>query len=241
MKKQTPHTGRFVVAVIALTITAETWADNWYVSGKILGGFATVDDITDKGSIGTGQPINGINDGDILESDFDDYVYSFGFSVGQHIGYWAVEAELTWRYRSDWDITAPTPAIQTITNVFTNIETTTLLLNAIRRGPINEHWSWEVGAGIGIAHNVLESDYIEREVPGVTPEMVFKDTSKSNEFTWNALVGVTRELGGPWTLNVRYRYIDFGDLKVGPYPMRNSSVYGTWSSHEVLFSLERDL
>ena len=241
MNRQLRRTGRLVVAVITLTITINTWADDWYAAAKILGGYATVEDITDKGSIGTGQPVNGITDGDILEEEFDDYVYSVGFSVGKHVGYWALEAELTWRYRSDWDITAPTPAIQTITNVFTNIETTTLLFNAIRRGPINEHWSWEVGAGIGLAYNTLESEYIEREVPGITPEMVFKDPSKNTELTWNVLAGVTRELGGPWTLNVRYRYIDFGDLEVGPFPMRNSKVFGTWSSHEVQFSLERDL
>ncbi len=245
MNKITFRLGRFVGIFIALLITAgitfDLSADTLYVAAKISGGYATIDDITDKGSIGTGLPVAGIIDGGIVEDDFTDYVYGVGFSIGRRIDYWALEAELIWRYRSDWDLTVPTPAIQTITNIFTNIETTTLLVNAIRRGPINQHWSWEAGAGIGIAHNILESEYIEREVPGVTPELVFKDTSKNNTFTWNLLLGVTRELGGPWTFNARYRYIDFGDLEAGPYPSRNSKVFSTWSSHEVLFSVERDL
>ena len=241
MNNTYPSLGRLLGCIIALGIALDVSADSLYIAAKISGGYATTDDITAKGSIGTGLPVNGIIDGNIVENEFTDYVYGVGFSIGRRVDYWAFEAELIWRYRSDWDLTSPTPAIQTITNVFTNIETTTILINAIRRGPINQHWSWEAGAGIGIARNVLESDYIEREVPGVTPELVFKDTSKSVEFTWNVLAGVTRELGGPWTFNARYRYIDFGDLEAGPYPSRNSKVFGTWSSHEVLFSIERDL
>ncbi|MCZ6618395.1 MAG: outer membrane beta-barrel protein [Gammaproteobacteria bacterium] len=240
MNEKTLRRGRLVGCIIALGITYETLADDWYAAAKISGGYATTDDITDKGSIGTGLPINGIIDGEIVEDDFDDYVYGLGVSIGRRMNYWALEAELIWRYRSDWDLTVPTPAIQTITNIFTNIETTTVMVNVIRRSPINEHWSWEAGAGVGIAHNILESDYIEREVPGVTPELTFEDTSKSNEFTWNLLLGVTRDLGGPWTINARYRYIDFGDLEAGPYPMRNSRVFGTWSSHEIQLSIERE-
>ena len=162
MNKKTLRLGRFVGVFIALLITAgitfDISADTLYVAAKISGGYATIDDITDKGSIGTGLPVAGIIDGGIVEDDFTDYVYGVGFSIGRRIDYWALEAELIWRYRSDWDLTVPTPAIQTITNIFTNIETTTLLVNAIRRGPINQHWSWEAGAGIGIAHNILESE-----------------------------------------------------------------------------------
>ena len=242
MNKKNHHYARIVGSILAFGILFDaSAADSWYVAGKISGGYATIDDITDKNSIGTGMPVNGIIDGNIVEDEFDDYVYGVGFSVGKRIDYWAVEAELMWRYRSDWDLTVPTPAIQTITNIFTNIETTSLIVNVVRRGPISQQWSWEAGAGIGISFNKLESEYIEREVPGITPEMVFEDTSRSNEFTWNVLFGVTRELGGPWTFNARYRFVDFGDLEAGPYPSRNSKVFAGWSSHEVLVSIERDL
>ena len=85
MNKKTLRSGRFVGCLLALGIAYQTSADTLYVAAKISGGYATMEDITDKGSIGTGLPVNGIIDGNVAEEDFDDYVYGLGFSIGRRI------------------------------------------------------------------------------------------------------------------------------------------------------------
>ncbi len=222
----------------AFTAQAQEGRDKWFGAIKASIGDVEIDGISQTG-IGTGAPIGGWIDGQLEDTAFDDYTAGFGVSFGRRVGNWHLEAEFIYRYRTDWDLVAPTPSIQTITNVFSNVETNTLMLNLARRGVINQHWSWELGGGIGLVHNDIEGDYIEREVPGIAPERVFKDTRSDTEFSYNVFAGVTRALSGPWTLNIRYRYIDLGDLEIGPFPSRAARASGEHSSQELQFSLER--
>jgi len=213
----------------------------WFGAAKVSLGDVTIDGVGQGGTIGTGQLINGQIDGRLEDTQTDDYTAGIAFAVGRRMGNWQVEAEYTWRYRTDWDVVAATDSIQTITNVFSNVETGSLMLNLARRGVISEHWSWEIGAGAGLVYNSVEATYIERAVPGIRDEMRFKDDSTESSFSYNAFVGVTRALRGPWTLNVRYRYIDLGELKAGPFPQRTARLSADHTSNELQFSLERDL
>ena len=215
-------------------------SDTWFAAAKASIGDASIDKITHNGTIGTGALIGGQIDGQLEDKTFDDYTAGLGFALGKRMGNWLVEAEYTYRYRTDWDVVARTHSIQTITNVFSNVETNTLMLNAARRGVINQHWSWELGVGIGLVSNDIDADYIEREVPGIRGEMVFNDDSGETDFSYSLFGGVTRDLGGPWTLNLRYRYIDLGELEAGPFPSRAGRVEGEHTSQELQLSLERD-
>ena len=212
----------------------------WFAAVNISIGDVTVDHINHHGTIGTGAMIGDDIDGQIEDGTIDDQAAGLGLVIGRRFGNWNVSAEGVWRYRTDWDLVVATPSIQTITNVFSDVETITLMLNVARRGPISQFWSWEVGAGVGLVRNNLDSQYIERAVPGVVAEQKFKDSSSSVEFSHNVFAGVSRDLGGPWTLNIRYRYIDFGELEVGPFPNRAASASGDYRSQELLFTLERD-
>ncbi|MBV1877024.1 MAG: porin family protein [Pseudomonadales bacterium] len=224
-----------------LCVAATATAEPWYIAAKFSAGYATIDDITDKNSIGTGIAVLGVVDGEIPSDDEDDIVAGIGFSIGKPVNNWAIEAEFIYRYRTDWDVSIPTPAIRTVTNLFTNIETTTLMLNVLRVGTIYDRWHWEAGAGIGMAYSRLESEYIERARPGITVERVFDDDARQTEFAWSLVLGLNRKISERWLFNIRYQFIDLGDLQAGPYPMRNSRLYADWASHEVMFSLRRAL
>ena len=189
--------------------------------------------------IGTGAVIGGQIDGALEDDEIDDHTAGVGIAIGRRIGYWNIEAEFIYRYRTDWDIVTSTPSIQTITNVFTNVETNSLMLNIARRGSISQYWSWEVGAGIGIVDKELDSEYIERATP-TTPEAKFKNSSSDTDFSYAAFIGITRDLGGPWTFNSRLRYIDLGELDAGPFPNRTARVDGKHTALEWQFTLERD-
>ena len=217
---------------------AEDGRDKWFAAIKTSIGDVQIDGISQRG-IGTGTLINGQIDGQLEDNTFDDYTAGIGVSFGRRIGNWHVEAEYIYRYRTDWDLVAPTPSIQTITNVFNNVETNTLMVNLARRGVISQNWSWEVGAGVGLVQNDIKGDYIERAVPGITPEQVFKDSQSDTEFTYSVFGGVTRALGRHWTLNLRYRHIELGDLEIGPFPSRAATASGEHTAQELQFSFER--
>lgn len=212
----------------------------WFVaiSGSI--GDVSMENISTGGTIGNGMIINGERDGQLEEDQINDYSGGIGLSFGRRIGFWQIAAEYVYRYRTDWDVVVATPAIQTITNVFSNVETHTLLLNAARRGVINRNWSWELGAGIGFVHHQLDSEYIEREVPGIRGQLLFEDSSRNSDFSYNVFAGITRDLGRSWTLNMRTRYIDMGDLKAGPFPQRPARLSAEQNAVELQFSIERD-
>jgi opacity protein-like surface antigen len=226
--------------LLTRTASADTsGTEQWFVG--ITSSIAEVKIENISANIGTGEVIGGERDGQIEDTEVDDYTAGFGFSVGRRIGYWQVAAQYIYRYRTDWDVVAATPAIQTITNVFTNVETHTLLINAARRGPITQHWSWELGAGMGYVHHRMDSQYIEREVPGISGEQVFKDQRRNGGFSYNLFAGVSREFGRNWTLNLRTSYIDMAELKAGSFPDRPVRLSADQSAVELQFSIERDL
>ena len=228
-------------ATFSTTWAGTANAEDWYLAGRVSAGLALMQDITHKGTIGTGAPVGNDFDGSLADEDIDDATAGIGFALGRRFGNWDIEAEFVWRYRTDWDIAATTYSLSTITNVFTNVETSTLLLNATRHIPINVNWAWEVGAGLGIVVNDLEGEYLERAVPGISPEMVFKDSESATDFSWNAIVGISRKLGEAWSVDLRYRYIDLGDLHVGPFTPRLGEVFADYSSHELTLSFKRRL
>ncbi len=220
------------------------WSQNdieWFVGLNASLGEDTIDGISHGGSIGTGAVIGGQTDGAIRDDEIDDYTAGIGITVGRRSGNWNIAAEFIYRYRTDFDTEVSTPSIQTITNIFADVETSTLLLNASRRGVINRNWSWELGAGAGFVRTNIDADYIEREIPGVSPELRFNDSPTDTEFAYNVFAGVTRDLGGPWTMNLRYRYIDMGDLEAGPFPGRPGRIEAEHTAQEMILSFERDL
>ena len=210
----------------------------WYGALKASISEDTIDSIKVQG-IGTGMLISGQVDGALEDDEVEDYTAGIGFAVGRRMGFWNIEVEYVYGYRTDWDVVTSTPSIQTITNVFNNVETNTVMLNFARRGPISQDWSWEAGAGLGLTFESLDSDYIERETVN-TQEQKFSASSDETEFTYAVFAGLTRDLGGPWTFSTRLRYIDMGKLNAGPFPNRPGRARANHSAIELQFSLERN-
>lgn len=225
--------------LLLCSLTANASDAEWYGAIKASISEDTIDSISQRG-IGTGAPIGGEIDGALKDREVDDYTAGLGVSLGRRMGYWSLELEYIYRYRTDWDVVTTTPSINTITNVFSDVETNSLMLNLARRGSISQYWSWELGAGIGLVSKDLDSDYIERETP-TDPERRFSDNSSERDFSYSVFAGITRDLGNPWTFNLRARYIDLGELEAGPFPNRAAKVSADQSAVELQFSLERDL
>lgn len=235
---------RYIALAIMLFLIAPSTVQandsEWFAALKASLSSATMDQVSHHATIGTGTIIDNELDGQIRDTETHDYSTGVGFSVGKRIGNWTFEGEYFYRYRTDWDVVTTTPSIQTITNVFSDVETHTVLLNIVRRGAISQHWSWEVGAGIGLVANNIAASYIERATATV-PEIKFNNDVSETSFTYNALAGVSHDLGGRWTLNIRYRYIDLGELSTGLLPQRAARVSADLAAHEIQFGLEMEL
>ncbi len=229
-----------VLAVLASVLAGSAKGAEWQAAVKLNAGFAAMSGVTDRGTLGTGERIGIDIDGELKQRRTEDVAAGVGAAVGRRFGSWLLEAEYVWRYRTDWDATAPTPTIRAITNIFTNVRTSTLMLNAARTGPFGAHWFWEAGLGAGAVWNRMRSDYIERAVSGVRPERRFEGTHIKSSFAWNLFAGTSRAVGQRWRLGLRYRYIDLGKLRVGPFEARPAQVSADHSAHELQLVLTFD-
>ncbi|MYF11914.1 MAG: porin family protein [Gammaproteobacteria bacterium] len=234
--------GRLKAVAVALAVLASVLAGpvegaDWQAAVKLNAGFTTMSGITHRGTLGTGERIGIDIDGEIERHRTEDVTAGVGASLGRRFGPWLLEAEYVWRYRTDWDATAPTPTIQAITNVFTNVRTSTLMLNAGRTGPFSARWLWEAGLGAGAVWNRMRSDYIERAVSGVRPERRFKRADTKTSLAWNLFAGISRAVGQRWRLGLRYRYIDLGELRAGPFEARPARLFANQGAHELQLAL----
>ena len=230
------------VALAALTFLLAVPAEgaDWQAAIKLNAGFAAMSGVTDRGTLGTGERIGIDIDGELKQRRTEDVTAGAGAGIGRRFGPWLLEAEYIWRYRTDWDATAPTPTIQAITNIFTNVQTSTLMLNAARTGPFGGHWHWEAGLGAGAVWNRMRSDYIERAVSGVRSERRFERSNTKTGLAWNGFAGLSRAIGQRWRLGLRYRYIDLGELRAGPFETRPARVSADHSAHELQLVLTFD-
>jgi len=226
-----------LVALLPQAVMAVQDPANFFAIKTSIGD-VTMDNVNHDNTIGTGLIIGNDVDGQLKETTLDDYTAGIGLTFGRHLGAWTVEGELVWRYRTDWDLVAPTPSIATITNIFSNVETTTLMFNFLRRKTIGKNWSLEAGVGIGIVHNTIEAQYIER-ASNISPELSFKDDTQETDFSYNFFLGLVRPINQSWSVNIRYRYIDLGELKAGPFAERQGLIEGDHTSNELQLSFER--
>ena len=225
------------LAVLASVLAAPAPGADWQAAFKLNAGFAAMSGITHRGTLGTAERIGIDIDGRLKKRHTKDVTAGAGAGIGRRFGPWLLEAEYVWRYRTDWDATAPTPTIQAITNIFTNVQTSTLMFNAGRSEPFGTHWLWEAGLGAGAVWNRMRSDYIERAVSGVRPERRFERSDTKTGVAWNLFAGVSRAIGQRWRLGLRYRYIDLGELRAGPFEARPVTLRADHRAHELQLAL----
>jgi opacity protein-like surface antigen len=228
----------FTYALLVLAMTTNAAELTWYTGFETSVGRMLMDDNSHDDSIGTGQSINGIVDGALVERDVRDWSNGLGLSFGVESGGWRVEAEGIWRYRSDWDLSAITPSIGTVINVFTNLGTTTLMFNGMRQGQLAGNWYWEAGAGIGVVRKKFAAEYIERAQSRAQPDFIVERNKTAHDFAWQVFAGLAWQFGDHWALHSRYRFMDLGDLEAGPFPGRAARVNGDLASHELTIGFQ---
>ena len=226
-----------LTTVLPGKVAAAEAEQNWSLYLEPFYGTAIIDQIDGQG-LGTGELIDGFIDGRLREGRLDDGVAGIGLRVEREFAKWHLGLALSWRYRTDWDLTAPTPSIQSITNVFSDVETRSATLE------LGRHW-WRgnnrlaIDAGAGLVRNRIESEFLEREVPGVRGELRFEAKETPRDFAWNITLSWHRKLNDRWQLGVRYRYSNLGDFSTGDFVERAGEFTARHRSHDVILSFGR--
>ncbi len=227
-----------------LAVCTNSWASNahaeqkqWFTAGTLSIGAADLHNSSSRGSLGTGQVIGGFVDGRLRNSQEVDAAAGIGASIGFNRSHWSLEAEVLWRVRTDWDLSAPSPSIRTVTNIQTNISNATFMLNLSRRWGNANAWQWQLGGGLGVAFNRFETDYKEREIPGEREEIEITADRRSQQLAWNLSASMSRKLGKRWRGRIRYQYLDLGNIEAGPFVGRDVKVFSRHSTHELQFTL----
>jgi len=227
----------FTVATLFCT---PAYAD-WYAKSGIALGNDRVSNISHHDTIGIpGTYLGDALDGALKDEQIYDYTPSLIAALGFQYGNWSFETDFSDRYRTDWDIRSATHNLRTVTNVFSNIESKSLLLNVARQSSTRAGWRWAAGIGAGASHTSIDTEYIERANPAIGLTEWSVDTSRSDSnFAWSASVGLSKSLGDRWSLNIDYRFIDFDEVRIGPVQGRPARLSGDFTSHELHISASR--
>ncbi|MEM1231351.1 MAG: outer membrane beta-barrel protein [Pseudomonadota bacterium] len=200
-----------------LVLTAPLTANaHWQAGPTLIGGATRIGPTTDRGQIGTGAVIDGLVDGALPQESAWDSSAGAGLMLAYRRGPWAIAGEFNWHFRSDWDLSVPTPSLMTVTNVFTNLERASWLLGADRYWSLGDRWQLVAGLRAGVHVNRLRTDYKERAVIAGGRATIIKSSARQRRFSWGADLGVTRDVGERWELDVRYRYFDSGRMQIRP-------------------------
>lgn len=199
MKKLLTATGAFAFA--ALAFTSSSFAQHRSFITSDAGFYYTVDggatipmdgNVTRFGSFSSGQKV--------------DYGVGAGFDLAGGYAfnkYFAVEIQTGWTWN-------PINSIEGALAVNdTSMSAVPFLANAVVELPIPRTIVVPyLGAGVGGAFTVFDTDGYTRAVPGGTVSLY--DSSSDFVFAWQAFAGVRFQLNDKMTLGVGYRYLYTG-------------------------------
>lgn len=141
------------------------------------------------------------------------------------------ELEVAHRFRFDLDLqdrAAP------VIDYEANVRTTSVLFNAFYEWRNGSAFTPFVGGSVGWARNTADSDRVVI-APGLARSS--KETDTDN-LAWGGMLGVDWRFAENWSAELAYRYIDLGEVEVGPFSANNDGVtVDDYTAHDVIISL----
>ena len=214
------------IAVFAsLTIASEASAqrasaDNSgdYLSFLLIGGGSEVDDVTASA-------------GSLELRNVADEVGALGLTLGYN---WAqkglpIRSEIEYHYRARFDFDTRVTGSAGYEN---NLSTHALLVNSYYDYQMNDRWVLFAGGGLGWAQNVSDVDRVPTS-GGSKAEL----TTRTDNFTWNAALGVIWSFAQNWDAEFRYRYIDLGEVESGPHIDGTTIKAKSYTSHDLILGV----
>lgn len=199
---------------------AEDSDGGFYLGARAIGSFASAGGIDTSGFAGSTR----------IQNDSDTVA-----GVAGVVGYrWAdlplrTEIEGGYRFRFDFDLQdqgAPTIDYET------NLESATVLFNALLEWRNESDFTPFIGGSIGWARNISETTRVN--IPGGTSTT--QDNDEDN-LAWGVMAGVDWEFIDHWSAGLAYRYLDLGEFDSGSFSGGDSVGADDFTSHDVLLSV----
>lgn len=217
---------RFVIALFAsITISTAAWAQRAssahtgdYVSVLKIGSYGMVDDV-----VATTGIVELRNDSDAVGA------------LGVVVGYnWAkkglpIRSEIEYHYRARFDFDS---RVQNSAGYEDQLSTHALIVNVYYDHQMSDRWAVFAGGGIGWAQNVSDVARVPL-IGGAKTELV----TRTNNLTWNAALGVIWSFARSWDMELRYRYIDLGEVESGPHIDGTTITASSYTSHDLILGI----
>jgi opacity protein-like surface antigen len=237
-------TSSLLCSSVALSLDKTTASDqSWFVTAGIGASSTNADNAVQQGPNAGNAPSVG------YEVD-SNAVYSLGlgYNLGNGI---AVQGDLRTReFTTDTGAIAANASGQFAGNTYSvdgEVQSTSLMINAIYDIPNSSAFQPYVKAGIGVAKNEVEmsqqisplfsvigdTSTIGSACAGTT--YCFPDDS-STEFAWSVGAGVRYNITDTFGVGLDYQYIDLGEAATGVDPNGDKVVYDNLTNHEVVLS-----
>lgn len=194
-----------------------------YIALRLIPGLSNVDDIklNPPGSIG-------------LEDDTPEATIAsslaFGFDWRRYQV--PIRTELEYRYRARFEFETRTDAGVPIFYDSSNREMHTLQANVAYEFALLDDLDWLVGGGLGWNRSRTRTNRVNT----VTRARV-EESAINNAFTWHLDTGLNWRFSEQWSLEAMYRYVDLGDLDIGPFPTGDSVHFDDFYAHELVVGI----
>ena len=196
-----------------------------YVTARAIGGFSTVDDISENAS------------GTLQINNSEDVVAGLEIALGYD---WSVKgvpvrSEIAYhhRFRFDFDVRI---IDGTIVNGFeNNLRSDVVLVNLFYDIELQSMWRPYVGGGVGWVHNTSDVDFDRVDLVGGAQENR-EDTT--DDLAWWIGIGLNYRWSDRWWLELGYRYIDLGRIESGPFNNGTVIEAEQYVSHDIAFGLQ---
>ncbi|MBR1605713.1 MAG: porin family protein [Alphaproteobacteria bacterium] len=197
------------IATVAFSVHANACDWKPYISAKLTASQLSVN--TSGRYVGDGFIEKSLNSGDETQ-----HVWGTSFAAGAASG--AIRTEIEWHRNtaarmSDTNSTINAILGNTVETGKAKIKTDALLLNAYYDFETDSAFTPYVGAGIGYAKTkITQSRYVSWALEGFD-----KATNSHTNFAWQIGAGIAYALNDHVSIDVGYRYIDYGKFNVKNY------------------------
>jgi len=156
-----------------------------------------------------------------------------GYRFGPHL---RADVTLDHRFNAPFRGVAPLPA--PVTGFIVDrgsLQSSTLMLNAYVDLGTAMGLTPYLGAGIGVARNVLSgtSRTVHDAATGAIQARDRLAAESDVSFAWALMAGIGYQLSSSFTLDLGYRYVNLGGVRTSPHRPRNGSDVESLGAHEV--------
>jgi opacity protein-like surface antigen len=216
--------------IVACVATARADQLGFYAKISAIG---TVGKVTDISNASTGL-YGGLTAAETHETDLV-------AGPAAALGYWwgpllklpiRTEIEYVLRYRFDYDASPVAFVGGPPAGANSNVQTHSGMINVFYDIETETRFMPYVGFGVGYARTEGDTQFTNKTT-GISQTV---KTSTDN-FSWSANAGVVYEMTSEWGLELGYRYVDLGDIVMGPSANGTRFDADSYVSHDILIGI----